>query len=199
VSRPRDLENERERRAQILAATYEALLETPWSALSLNAVAERAKLSKTLIAYYFGDKENLLTETMLWFLGAQAELVKQAVAAPASLATRIELLIAIALPERAELERQLRFQLEVWSFAKTSPEVTLGLQTAYRAFREACATMMEAARAEGLTEAGDPWLYLTLHALMDGLSFQLVLDPTLDLEVARARARAVVERLLGGL
>ena len=96
----------------------------------------------------------------------------------------------------SEIEQQLRFQSEVWSYAKQAPEAEEVVRRSFQHFRQACETMLEVGVAEGLVTTGDPrWAYLLLHALIDGLTVHLVLDPDLDL----AQARAQVLKLMQGL
>ena len=58
--------------------------------------------------------------------------------------------------------------------------------------------MMIAGRKTGYVRSkaeDDPWTYLMIHALMDGLTFQLALDPELDADETRTRAMAVIDGL----
>lgn len=197
MGRPRDPELTAERRSTIMAATYRLLIEDAWPAVTLAKVAEAADVSKGLVRYYFGSKEALITETIEWFLAAQLEAVFAIARMDAPPRDRLQLLLEVALPEHEETEAQLRFQLEVWSFAKTHPEILATVREGYAQFRRACAELLAIGEAEGYAAgSGDPTSYLMLHALLDGLTFQCAVDPGLDVKALRARALEVIERLV---
>jgi AcrR family transcriptional regulator len=55
---------EHARRAQIVACAIEVLAETGYAQTSFARVAERANISKSVISYHFGSKDELLEEVV---------------------------------------------------------------------------------------------------------------------------------------
>lgn len=60
------------RRAQIVAVAVDVLADEGFRAASLAHIAERAGISKGLILYHFGSKEELLRQTLFDTVGALA-------------------------------------------------------------------------------------------------------------------------------
>jgi len=73
-----------EKQIHLLRSTYRVLAEKGLQQLSLQHVAEQAGVSKGILLYYFGSKENLVLSTMRWVLGRVAERIRTAVFKAAS-------------------------------------------------------------------------------------------------------------------
>ncbi len=63
----------------LLRSTYRVLAEKGLKELSLQHVADQAGVSKGILLYYFGSKENLILAAMRWVLGRVAERIRTAV------------------------------------------------------------------------------------------------------------------------
>lgn len=63
----------------LLRSTYRVLAQRGLQQLSLQHVAAQAGVSKGILLYYFGSKENLILATMRWVLGRVAERIRSAV------------------------------------------------------------------------------------------------------------------------
>jgi len=197
VARPPDPEKQQQRRDAIEGAVYELLIERSWSAITLAEVGKRAEVSKALVVHYYGDKRSLLLASVRRFLDRQAEMALAIAGSDGPIAERLATLVTLALPDHEEIERQMRFQLEVWSFAKTDADALAVVRNAYKRFREACEAMIEIGKASGYITNDDPeWSYLLLHGLLDGLSFQTALDPSLDIDALRAKVIAHIDGTL---
>lgn len=197
MARTKDPELEQRRRLQILATTRRLLIEGSHATLTLDRVAAEAGVSKGMLTYYFASKEQLVTEAMHQFLREQELMLGAIAAVERPPRERLRMLVAAALPSREALDEELRMQIEVLSFAKQSPSTLAAVRRLYREFRRACEALLERGVREGAVTARDATqVYPLLHALIDGLSFQIVFDPDLDLDEVRERALAVVESLL---
>ena len=65
------------------------------------------------------------------------------------------------------------------------------------ALRVACATLLDSGADEGFVTTEDrEGAYLMIHALIDGLSFQLAVQPELDVDRLRAKLEAVILQLV---
>jgi TetR/AcrR family transcriptional regulator, transcriptional repressor of bet genes len=75
---------EEARRAQIVAATIETLAEVGYGKASMAQIARRARISPSLIAYHFHDKEALIFQTLGDIASAWEGYVEAQVAAAAT-------------------------------------------------------------------------------------------------------------------
>jgi len=63
----------------LLRCTYQVLAESGLRHLSLQRVASRAGVSKGILLYYFGSKENLVLATLRWVLARVARRIFSAI------------------------------------------------------------------------------------------------------------------------
>jgi TetR/AcrR family fatty acid metabolism transcriptional regulator len=194
MPRTKDPELERARRVQIMTTVALCLAAGSHRSLTLDRVAKLAGVSKGMVTYYFKTKDRLICEAMQHFLESQVERMLAIVREDRPLRDRLESLLAVCLPSRDEVAQELNFQTEVWSYGKENPDALKAIHSAYRRFREACREMVDVGVAEGYVTAPDAqWLYVLLHALIDGVSFQIVLDESLDVAEVRARVLRLID------
>lgn len=88
--RPRTF-TEEARRAQIIACAIDVLAELGYAQTSFARVAERAGISKSVISYYFGGKDELLEQVVRSVYAEGADYIRPRIetagSAPAMLAT----------------------------------------------------------------------------------------------------------------
>ena len=199
MARTKDPQLEQRRRAQIMDTVYRLLVEGSHRSLTLARVAEETGVSKGMVTYYFHTKDELITRTIQRFLDTHVALLQAAVRTEGTAEQRLRNLIEVSLSSRELLEMKLRFQTEVWSFAKEVPQAYDAIRGSYVRFREECHTMLDVGIAEGYVTVPDAdWIYLLLHALFDGIAVQLVMDPSLDLAETRERVLRLVDGILTG-
>ncbi len=199
MAKSKDPALEKRRKAHIIETVHRLLVEGSHRTLTLDAVARHAGVSKGMVTYYFKTKDRLVAETIDCFLDRQSQMLQAIVRAPGPARARLERLIEAALPSGEELERQIHFQSEVWSFAKEVPAAREAIRASYLRFRQACKAMLAVGIEEGYVTAPDAeWIYLVLHALVDGLSVQIALDPSLDAAEVRGRVLDLMDDLLSG-
>jgi TetR/AcrR family transcriptional regulator, transcriptional repressor of bet genes len=197
MARRKDPALEQRRRLLILTTVRRLLVEGSHATVTLDRVAAEAGVSKGMVTYYFGSKERLITETIAHYLHEQEAMLGAIARAEGSFRERLERLLEAALPSRRALEAELRLQGEVLSFAKESAQTLEAVRRLYRGFRRACEALVEVGIRDGSLAANQArGSYLLVHALVDGLSLQLALDPELDVADMRARAVATIERIL---
>jgi len=198
VARTKDPELEQRRREEIMATTRALLTQDSFAALTLGQVAEGAGVSKGLVGYYFGSKDQLIIATIRRYHEEQAELLQGLVALPLPARAKLRMVVDATLPSQAAVQDELRFQVEVLSFAKARPEVLEEVRGSYRAFRDACERLLEEGVADGSVQVANlGFTYRVLHALIDGLSFQLAVEPDVDMGALRNDTVALFESLLG--
>jgi len=197
MAKTKNPELKRERKAQIIETVGRLLAEGSHGALTLDRVAKETGVSKGMVTYYFASKDQLVTEAIGTFLDAQVGLVRDIIRQDRPIKDRLTALIEMALADREILGWRLRFQVEVWSYAKDSPEVLEAVRSSYVEFRRELLAMLELNVEEGYVTVPDAqWIHLLLYSLIDGLSIQLALDPTLDLEDVRRRTLGLMEGIL---
>lgn len=197
MPRIKDPELEQQRREQIMATVYLCLAAGSHRSMTLERVAQLAGVSKGMVNYYFKTKDRLIVETIEHFLQQHTERLLAIVHLDLPVRDRLERLIETALPSRDQVDSELRFQTEVWSYGKEHPGALEAIQASYVRFRQACQTMVDVGVAEGYVKAAEgKWIYLLLHGLIDGISFQIVMDPSLDLVEVRGRILELIDDVL---
>jgi len=200
VARTKDPELEARRRRELLDVTIGLLAAEPFHAVTQDKVARAAGVSKGVVTYYFATKTDLLVAAIRRYHEQVREGLVLIVALPGlDVQAKLRLLIQAAFPSVEDVEREVRFQSEVWSFAKDEPRARAAVVGSYRDFRDACSSLLGAGADEGLaTTPQREWAYLFIHALVDGLTFQLAVQPELDLPELRWRLERVIMALAEG-
>jgi len=194
MARRKDPALEADRQRAVIQAAIELLAEESWQSVTLARVAERAGVSKGVVTYWFPSKDELILSCIRHFHERYADRLTAIVLQPQHSRDRLRALVAEALPSREALSVEVRFQTEVWSFAKQRPEVEQAIQQAWRDFREACRILMEVAVAEGYIRRPDSkGLDRFIHALIDGLSLHLAYGLDDDMEETRERLVCLLE------
>lgn len=198
VVKTRDLALEQQRKQHIILTARRLLAEGSHAGVSLSSIAKEAGVSKGMLTYYFASKDELITATIADHLARQEELLI-AVAADrtTSVRDRLERMLELALPSGERATDELRFIVEVWSYAKTRPSVMELVQIAYKRFRKHGQRLLAMGAREGYVTAKDhAWVNIAINALLDGLSFQLAVDRELDAADLRRRVLRIVDMLV---
>ncbi len=197
MARTADPAREERRRAQIAATVFRLLASGSHASCTLAGVAREAGVSKGLVTYYYPSKDALILDAIARHHALQQQTMQELLARDLPARELLSALVALAFPSQELVELELRFQIEVWSFAKTRPAVWAALAVSYRSFREVCESLLGRGVREGWVRAERiPWLYRIIHALADGLSFQIALEPGLDVDALREELEGLIERLL---
>jgi AcrR family transcriptional regulator len=182
------------RKPQLLAAAAEVIAERGFAATRISDVAERAGTSSPAVLYWFGSKEELLSEALTWEEERfYAELTGR-LAERLSPSERLALLI-----EASSVGGGWTLWMELWSRALRDPGVAEARGTLDARWRGILAQIIEEGEAAGEFAPRDSdevaW---TLAALLDGLAVQVTLnDPEMPPQRMTAIARRVAEAELG--
>ena len=181
------------RRPQILGAAAEVIGERGIAATRVADVAERAGTSTSAVLYWFGSKEELFAEALIWeddlFYAAVTEQLGRVDTPPERLAMLIE---------AASMGGGWTLWMELWSRALRDPAAAEAREKGDIRWREAIAEVVRDGCDTGDFEAEDPdHVAVTLSALLDGLAVQVTLDdPEVTaermLEIGRGAAAALV-------
>lgn len=197
MARTKDPQVEEARRRHVADAAVAALGEGSWRSVTLEEVARRAGVSKGAVTYWFPSKEALFLEALKRFHTHYQEQLTSVALEDRPVRERLVRLIELAFPSQAAVAAEVRFQVEVWSFAKEHPAVLQAVQDAYLQFRFACEALVQIGVQEGWVNAPDVrGLYRFIHALMDGMSLHIAFEPEVDLVEIREHLLVLLERWL---
>jgi AcrR family transcriptional regulator len=191
-----------QRRLQTLEAAVEVIGERGLCDTRVADIAGRAGLSPALLLYYFGSKDNLLTEALTFsedrfYLNTFHEL-----ADITDSRVRLVRLIDLAIPPDRSTGRvsgDWTLWLELWARALRDEEAARKRAALDRRWRTTIADIVRAGQRSGdFSSIHDPDEFaLRLGALMDGLVIQMLLDdPDID---ARKMRRLCVETAMDQL
>lgn len=188
---------ELERRNQIMLTSLKLMIEESHQSMTLEKVAKQTGLSKGLISYYFKNKDTLILETMHFFLNMHKQRLMAIVYQEAPVKIRVKNLIEAALPSTQDIEQMMRFHSEILSFAKSNPKAEKAIRQFYMEFRKICEEIIKVGTKEGYVKnKNTEWAAIFIHALFDGLGFQISLDPKLDVSKLRKQVFQLLDQLL---
>lgn len=173
---------EQARRAQIVEATIAAVAEQGYAGASLAHVAQRAKISKSVVVYYFGGKDELLETTVHQIFGEIWDVVQPRLQAEKTAAGKLRAYIE---SEFTFLE-QHRPRLLTISYILMNHRDRHGTlylhDAAERANLQMLGTMLEEGQKNGEFRAFavKPMAATLMHAINGALG-QWAADPTLSL------------------
>lgn len=189
-----------QRREQMLVAAAEIIAERGFSETRIADVARRVGASPALVIYYFGTKDNLLTEALRYseetFYTASAQML----ASTPGIRDRLEKLVRLTcVPEGDdEIPGAWGLWFDLWAQAFRHPLVAkdrLELDRRWRSTIEAVVT--HAVSTKEITKVDAEEFAVTWAVLLDGLSIQVALkDPIVDPERAFDIAMTFAEQAL---
>ena len=198
MARPKNPALEKQRKDDLIATVLQMLTAGSSTSLSLDRVAKKAGVSKGMLTYYFRSKDELIIESIRRYHRDQQAMLSQIMELPMPANTKLNLLIQAAFPSKERILEELKFQVEVWTYAKQFPEVMEAVSHSYRSFRQACEAMLQRGIEDGGVFVSETeWTYRMIHALVDGLTFQVAADPDLNIDELVPRLMQMVELLLG--
>ncbi len=191
-------EQQDSRRAQMLSAALEVIVERGFPDTRIADVAERADVSPALVIYYFKTKDRLLTEAIRlaedsWY----AEGARRMAALP-SAAMRLEEVVAMSCLDDGGGETW-SIWLDLWAAALRHPEVRQVREQFDEQWRETIRSIVREGLAAGEFEPVDASDFAVgFSALLDGLAIQIALeDPVVSPWRAFELSMRVAAQLLG--
>ena len=139
-----------ERREQILTAAHAVALRAGIDGVTLRAVAAEAKLSHSLLAFYFRRKDQLIAELLDRVLDTAALLrIPEQPRSAGRPAERLPLLLQHELERLASAPQDFRLFLEYWALGSRQPSVGAKIAAALERYRSALRTVAEDALRTG--------------------------------------------------
>ena len=177
------------RRDQMLRAAAELIGERGFSETRIADVARRSGASPALVIYYFGTKDQLLTEALRYSEDLFYSSVAARLAAMPSARARLELLVQLTCVSQGDGEIPGAWGLwfDLWAQAFRHPEVAKNRIELDQRWRDTVSAVVREGQASGEIDADADvdTFTLTFAALLDGLSIQVALE---DPSVTPARA-----------
>jgi TetR/AcrR family transcriptional repressor of bet genes len=169
---------EETRRAQILRAVAEVVSEKGVEGATMREIAQRAQVSTGMLTYYFENKRDLITATLMEAASHFQERSANMAGSRPDL-RHIEATFAILFPERDEVTPPWSFWLEFWAQATRDPELRRYQASRFLLGRESNRRIFEESLKKGdLRKDADPdALGELIMALYYGLGVAVTLAP----------------------
>jgi AcrR family transcriptional regulator len=196
VAAPRRLDGDKAQR--IIEAMRSSVGARGAAASTFDHVAREAGVSRGLLHYYFGTKEQLLVEVVRHDCETRIQVMDERIARAETVDEIVEALVA-GLEDFIGGEPTLAVIYEMLSASRRSDDIRAELAMLYRRWRAHLAESLRAKEREGVVRLqGDPESVASiLFALGDGFGIQVVSDPDWDREAAFGLGIMVARRLLG--
>jgi AcrR family transcriptional regulator len=196
VAAPRRLDGDKAQR--IIEAMRSSVGMRGAAASTFDHVAREAGVSRGLLHYYFGTKEQLLVEVVRHDCETRIQAMDRRIARAETVDEIVEALVA-GLEDFIGGEPTLAVIYEMLSASRRSDDIRSELAELYRRWRAHLAESLRAKEREGVVRLqGDPESVASiLFALGDGFGIQVVSDPDWDREAAFGLGIMVARRLLG--
>jgi AcrR family transcriptional regulator len=190
-----------ERREQMLAAAAAVIAERGFDETRIADVAERVGASPALVVYYFGSKDQLLTEALRSSEQGFYAAAEEMLAAEGGVVQRLETLVAwTCLPEEQEqAPGTWGLWFDLWAQAFRHPEVKKDRVELDQSWRSMLARVVrDGVDAGEIQELDVEQFAIAFAALLDGLSIQTALhDPVVSSDVAYQVAMRFAASQLG--
>src|SRR6201995_5739436 len=187
-----------QRRAQMLRAALDVIVERGYSDTRIADVAERTGTSPALFIYYFKTRDQLLTEAIrysedTWY----AEYLRRMEKIPTAAGRLTELIGMNFLPGTdPEPHSFWLLWLDLWALSPRSPGVAAVREKSDERWREAISSIVLAGQESGEfapVDADD--FTIMLSALLDGFAVQIALE---DATVPAQRTYDLARRFASG-
>jgi AcrR family transcriptional regulator len=196
VEAPRRLEGEKAQR--IVAAMRSSVGTRGAAASTFDHVAREAGVSRGLLHYYFGSKEQLLVEVVRHDCDTRIQAMAERFAVAGDAEAIVDALV-VGLEEFMGEPGSQAVVYEMLSASRHSDEIRTELAELYRRWREFLAGALREKQAEGVVKlnADADSVASMLFALGDGFGIQVISDPDWDKEAAFALGVRLARGLLG--
>lgn len=193
----RALSSDKARR--IVEAMRESVGEVGIAGSTFERVSRKAGVSRGLLHYYFGSKEQLLVEVIRRDNEIRVEELGAALEAADSVDEIIGAFFGMFERTLSEGTGYVYMVSELFVAGRHSRELTRELGELYRTARVAFAEILERKQEDGVVKLrfGADATLAYLFAAGDGASVQMLSDPTYDLEASAGISYGVARYLLG--
>ena len=188
-----------QRRDQMLEAAAALIAERGFSETRITDVARRAGASPALVVYYFGTKDQLLTEALRWSETSFYDMADRMLDETPGVQERLERIMQMTFVAEEGDSSSWGMWFDLWAQAFRHEEVKQDRADLDARWRAMIIDVVKSGQASGEIGKVDARAFaLTFSALLDGLAIQVALsDPEVDPEKAYKIAMTFAERELG--
>jgi TetR/AcrR family transcriptional regulator, fatty acid metabolism regulator protein len=194
--RPRTF-TEEARRAQIIACTIDVLADLGYAQTSFARVAERAGISKSVISYHFGGKDELLEQVVRSIYAAGAQYIRPRIEAQGSAPAMLAAYLRSNLEYIRDHSRDITAVAEIAANARTTQGAPRfgagpdGIEQTLKPLQE----LLRRGQADGVFADFDTrTMARTIRTLVDSVPRWRTLDPEFDFGTCIAELTALVDR-----
>jgi AcrR family transcriptional regulator len=186
-----------ERRAEILDATCDVVIERGFAGTRVADVANKLNVSTGLIHYHFDSKEQLLAEAFAYAARQEMESLEEDLATVPNVVAKLDKVLQNYIPDHDEVDWLM--WIDSWGEALRNPQ----MRTISQELDIQSTDLIERIIVEGVTagefSCGDPHgTALCIAGLVDGLSVQLTIhDKVISREALLGHARRIAAAELG--
>jgi TetR/AcrR family transcriptional repressor of bet genes len=189
---PGERASEDVRREQILQASFEVASREGIGGLTIRAVAAEAKLSHSLVVFYFQRKERLVLELLEWLIAATAVLhVSDEIARIPGALDRLHAILQQELARLARQPKHTRLFFEYWARGTQDDAVRVRIAAELERYRAAFRPIMaelHLADPDAMAAVAVSWL--------QGCAVQGTIVPDFDMPGYLAAVREYTARLV---
>jgi AcrR family transcriptional regulator len=192
----RSLSSEKARR--IVEAMRRSVARRGTAGSTFDQVSREAGVSRGLLHYYFGTKEQLLVEAVRLECELRLELLEQQLASAQTADDYIDLMAQNLRETVGEDPDFVTLMFELFTLARRNEDIAAEFAALMRRTREQLAQMLAIAQREGVLHlhAEPDAVADTLFSLADGLAMRMLAEPERDFSATIAAAIASARALL---
>lgn len=169
------------RRTQLIECAGETIATVGYAQASLAQIAKRANISKSVITYYFGSKEELIEQVVEDMYAAATSFMGPQIAAERTAMTRLQAYLRSNIAYIAAHRMQMMAIIDIVLNARTEDGQLRYRPGSEKADLEALESILRQGQDEGEFRAFDPRVMaVTIRGAIDGVGRFLVAHPNLD-------------------
>ena len=187
---------EEARRAQIIACAIDVIAELGYAQTSFARVAERLGISKSVISYHFGSKDELLQQVIKSVYAEGAQYIMPRVQAADSASARLAAYLRSSLEYIRDHGRDIAAVTELAASARTregTPRFAGGLGGIEQALKPLQALLQQGQDAGVFAEFDTRVMAWTIRILIDSVP-RRKLDPEFNFDTCTSELITLVDR-----
>jgi AcrR family transcriptional regulator len=187
-----------EKAQRIIEAMRRSVAKRGTVGSTFDHVSREAGVSRGLLHYYFGTKEQLLVEAVRRECALRMEMLERQLSAAQSADDFIDLMAQNLKQTVREEPDLVTLMFELFSLSRRNTDIAAEYAELMRATREQVAGMLDAGQREGILNLhADPEAVAEiLFSLGDGLALRMLAEPDRDFTAAVAAGIACARALL---
>jgi AcrR family transcriptional regulator len=183
------------RRAQIVDAAIETLAEEGYRAATLARIAARAKVSKSVIVYHFGGKDEVLEQVLAEVFGTATSVVRPRLEAESTASAKLRAYLEARVGFLATHRNHMLALFEVWMTLRTDDgKLRLGEADAVSTVDAIELILREGQRSREFGKFDPAVMAMAIRQAVDGVLLQLRVNPGLDLKIYAKELVALFDR-----